>query len=268
MKSDNAEKIVSTFYNTVGWETEKGITEDAKRFEDLREYAQKYVSKCRLRVLRHIPATGDKILDMASGPIQYKEYIEYSRNFKKRYCVDLSQQALDSAREKIGDHGEFLHGSIFDIPLEKDFFDCVVSIHTIYHIDKDRQEDVVRKLVDVVKPGKPVIIVYSNPDGINRRLGWFKKLFIKKSASDLKLNEEKSSLYFHPHELKWWDRFNDVAEVKILPWRSFGANIQAKIFPDNVIGSKLFSILFFLEDKFPNFFVKYSTYPMVIITKR
>ena len=84
------EESVSEFYNTEGWETEDGITEDARRWEDLREHAQEYVKKCRLRVCNHIPESGENILDMASGPIQYKEYLEYSRNFEKRYCVDLS----------------------------------------------------------------------------------------------------------------------------------------------------------------------------------
>jgi len=151
---NNAEEKAARFYNTVGWETEEEITEDAKRNEDLREHAKEYVSKCRLRVLSHIPENGVNILDMASGPIQYKEYLEYSRNFKKRYCVDLSSGALESAKKKIGDHGVSLHGSFFDIPLEEHFFDCAVSLHTIYHIDKDKQEVVVRKLIKVTKPGK------------------------------------------------------------------------------------------------------------------
>jgi ubiquinone/menaquinone biosynthesis C-methylase UbiE len=162
--SDNAEERVSKFYNTLGWQTEDGITEDARRWEDLREYAKEYVSKCRLRVLRYIPDKGENMLDMASGPIQYKEYLEYSKNFKKRYCVDLSLGALETAKKKIGDHGVFLHGSFFEIPMEEDFFDCAVSLHTIYHIDKDKQEDAVRKLIYVTKPGQPIIIVYSNPN--------------------------------------------------------------------------------------------------------
>ena len=263
--SNNAETKVSTFYNTVGWKTEEGITEDAKRFEDLREHAKEYVSKCRLRVLRHIPDTGENLLDMASGPIQYREYLEYSKNYKKRYCVDLSQQALDAARKKIGDHGVFLHGSIFDISLKKDYFDCVVSLHTIYHIDKDRQEEAVRKLVEVVKPGKPVIIVYSNPDAINRRLGRLVNFLFRRSTTLQK--EKDSSLYFYSHKLKWWDRFNDIADVNILPWRSFSVNVQTRLFPNNIIGSKMFDLLFFLEEKFPNFFVKNFTYPMIILTK-
>ena len=40
------------------------------------------------------------MLDMASGPIQYPEYLVYSSNFKKRYCVDLSKNALEAAKKK------------------------------------------------------------------------------------------------------------------------------------------------------------------------
>ena len=163
-KLNKAEESVSKFYNTIRWKTIDGIADDTIRFEDLREHSMKYVSNCRLRVLNQIPESGLNLLDMASGPIQFPEYVEYSKNFKKRYCVDLSTDALEMAKMKIGDHGEFLHGSFFDIPMEENFFDCSISLHTIYHIDKDRQEEAVRKLLYVTKPGKPIIIVYSNPN--------------------------------------------------------------------------------------------------------
>ena len=77
---NDAERIVSEYYNTFGWVSKDGITEDALKQEDLRECAKEYVSKCRLKVLKYIPNSGNYILDMASGPIQYKEYIEYSKN--------------------------------------------------------------------------------------------------------------------------------------------------------------------------------------------
>ncbi len=137
---DYAEEKVSKFYNTVGWETVNGLTEDARRFEDLRTHSEKYVRKCRERVFRHIPDRGVNMLDMASGPVQWQEYVDYSKNFEKRYCVDLSSTALEMAKRRIGDHGVFLHGSFFDIPLQENFFDCALSIHTIYHMDKDKQE--------------------------------------------------------------------------------------------------------------------------------
>ena len=52
---DNAEQIVSNFYNTVGWETVDGLSVDAIMFEDLRKHSETYIHKCRERVLRFIP---------------------------------------------------------------------------------------------------------------------------------------------------------------------------------------------------------------------
>lgn len=270
---DNAEERVSKFYNTVGWETEGEITEDARRFEDLREHAKGYVSKCRLRVLRHIPDNGINILDMASGPVQYKEYLEYSKNFKKRYCVDLSSVALEKAKKKIGDHGVFLHGSFFDIPLEENFFDCAVSLHTIYHIDKDKQEEAVRKLIKITKPSKPVIIVYSNPNTVISQLRRSLPFRVLRKVRNLiqrnkcPVDESRVDMYFHPHPINWWYRFSDSASVRILPWRSFDADMQKKLIPNNNLGRKMFDILFYLEERYPAFFVKHFTYAMIILTK-
>jgi len=267
---NEAEERVSKFYSTVGWETDDEITEDARRFEDLREYSKDYISKCRLRVLRHIPDNGVNMLDMASGPIQYKEYLEYSKNFRKRYCVDLSSAALEIAKKKIGDHGVFLHGSFFDIPLEENFFDCTVSLHTIYHIDKDKQEDAVRKLLFVTKPEKKVIIVYSNPNTFLTSLPFrlIKKMRGLNKSQNKKKQEEENALYFFRHSNEWWKRFGDIADVNIFPWRSFSSDFQKRLFPNNKLGKKMFAVLFNLEERFPDFFVKHFQYPMIILTKR
>jgi ubiquinone/menaquinone biosynthesis C-methylase UbiE len=268
---NEAEGLVSRFYNTVGWETEEGITEDARRWEDLRAHAREYVSDCRLRVLRHIPESGSKILDMASGPIQYREYLEYSKNFGKRYCVDLSEKALEGAKAKIGSHGVFLHGSFFDLPFESDFFDCSVSLHTIYHIDSEKQEEAVRKLVRVTKPGQPVIIVYSNPHTLMaslpvRALRRLKRLLTRAKPKSNKPNGP--ALYAYAHPISWWTRFTDVATVKILPWRSFGSDDQQSLIPDNRTGEMMLKVLFRLEEAFPRFFVKHFQYPMIVLVKK
>jgi ubiquinone/menaquinone biosynthesis C-methylase UbiE len=264
---NSAEKNISDFYNTVGWQSEEDVYEDTKRYEDLRELAQEYNDKCRLRVARHIPPQGDKMLDMASGPIPYKEYLDYSRNFQQRYCVDLSAQALADAERKIGDRGVFLHGSFFELELAENLFDCAISLHTIYHIDKEKQEEAVRKLIAVTKPGQPIIIVYRNPHTLIEYfvspLRQLKRIWKKLSNTTIKEEE----LYGFTYPLSWWNRFEDEAEVKIFPWRSFYSHHQKMLIPNNKLGEKMFTLLYNLEEKFPNFFVKYFQYPMIVLKK-
>lgn len=267
---NSAERNISDFYNTVGWESEGQVYEDTKRFEDLREYAQEYNDKCRLRVARHIPANGDKMLDMASGPIPYKEYVAYSKTYQKRYCVDLSAKALEDAKRKIGEKGVFLRGSFFDINLENNFFDCAISLHTIYHIDQDKQEEAVRKLIAVTKPGKPVIIVYRNPNTLIKYfvspLRVIKKAWEKFNPTAHENHE--SELYAFAHPVEWWHRFREEADLEILPWRSFFAPHQRILIPNNKLGKRIFDLLFSLEEKFPNFFVRHFQYPMIVLTKK
>ena len=260
---NDAEDRVRAFYSKAGWKEEFGITEDARLFEDLRQCARDYVSRCRLRVLHHIPATGEKILDMASGPIQYPEYLAFSKDFTKRYCVDLSMQALESAEKKLGERGVYLCGSFFDLELDSDMFDCVISLHTIYHIDGKLQEQAIRKLIRVCKPGAPVVIVYSNPDDLPGRL---KRLLraLKVIGSANVVGE----LYFFAHPMTWWNRFDDEADVHFYPWRSLSSADQKRFIPDNGFGRMIFSLLYKAENLLPSLFVKYFQYPMIVLTKR
>jgi SAM-dependent methyltransferase len=161
-------------------------------------------------------------------------------------------------RQRIGSHGIFHHGNFLDLPFEEDFFDCTVSLHTIYHIDGDRQADAVRKLLRVTRPGRPVIIVYSNP----------RALYDRVMATLRRSRRRKPVLYFAAHPLEWWDQFRDAADVKLVPWRSFSAPLEKKLIPDNFVGRILFRILFELEDVFPRLFVRYAQYPMIVLTKR
>ena len=259
---DETEQVVARFYNDIGWKTTEGVTEDARLWEDLRACAREYVSKCRLRVLNHVPAGGDYLLDLGSGPIQYPEYLAYSRGFQKRYCVDLSEAALDQAREKIGDHGVYLLGSFFDMVLGQDFFDCAISLHVIYHMDKDMQEEAVRKLLHVTKPGKPVIVVYSNPDTLIHNLKAPFRLLRKRMGG------EAPAFYFYAHPLGWWRRFEDMADVAVYPWRSFSSADQRRLIPDNRLGKMMLAMLFRLEQRAPRFFARYFQYQMIVLTKK
>lgn len=267
----SAEQSVQTFYTSQGWETAEGITTDARLWEDHRQVAASYVSGCRRRVLRHIPRSGGKrLLDMASGPIQYPEYLEYSRGYEKRVCVDLSPQALSAAREKIGDHGEFVCGSFLSNNFPTDHFDCTISLHTIYHIDADQQALAVRELLRVTRPGAPVIIVYSNPDALISRLARsgrsLSRLFTGSKA--LPSDQTSAPLYFHAHPIGWWQQFRDEANLQLRPWRALAADESRLIIPDNLFGQSILRIVEAFESVCPWLAVRLLRYPMIILTKR
>tara|TARA_Y200000002_G_scaffold90889_1_gene73139 strand:+ start:215 stop:988 length:774 start_codon:yes stop_codon:yes gene_type:complete len=251
-------KYVNKFYNESGWDKKQEDTLDAKLFEDLRQSAKEYVSKCRLRLTRFIPKKGEHILDFASGPIQYPEYLRYSKNFKIRHCVDFSKLAINNAKDKLGKRGKYYCNDFFKIKFKKNYFDCILSLHTIYHIDKKLQSNVVNKLLDISKKNGPIIIVYSNP---NTFLSRVKRLFTLKKKT-------KNDLYFFCHPINWWEKFNKKAEISIKPWRSFSSDHQKILFPDNYLGKKLFQILFILEDKFEKFFVNHFQYYVIILKKK
>ena len=171
-------KYVNKFYNNSGWVKKNKNTLDAALFEYLRLNAKDYVSKCRKRLKNYIPKKGNHILDFASGPIQYSEYLEYSKNFKLRHCIDFSKLAIKTAKLKLGNKGRFYCNDFFKIKLKKNYFDCILSLHTIYHIDKKLQAKAIRKLINISKKNSPILIVYSNPNTLINKIK--KKNFKKK----------------------------------------------------------------------------------------
>jgi SAM-dependent methyltransferase len=256
---------VRELYDRFGWSEEDGVTHDARACEDLRANARDYVAACRLRVRDHLPARGARIMDMASGPIQYPEYMVYSEGYDKRVCVDLSSRALEMAKKKLGDKGEYLLGDFLDLDIPADSMDAVVSLHTIYHVAAAAQADVVRKLVHVTKPGGTVVIVYSNPQYfVTTFLAPLKKLYLRLANAK---TEDADTIYFFRHPLGWWKQFEDIGEVRLLPWRSLGTREQKFLIPDNRFGRWIFSKLFQLEDKYPKFFLRWGLYPMAVIRK-
>ncbi len=250
-------KNVSNFYNKKGWKSKNNVTLDSDLFEDNRSIARDYVKKCRLKIINYIPKKGVNFLDFASGPIQYEEYIKYSKNFKLRYCVDFSKDAIKIAKKKLKKRGKYFNKDFMKINFKENFFDCTLSMHTIYHINKNLQEKVVRKLLKITKKNKPVIIVYSNPNPLIKKIY---SIFIK--------TKKNKSLYFYCHPLEWWKRFENVSNVEFYCWRSFSSKHQKIIFPNNNLGKIMFKLFFYLENKFNNFFSRYFQYPIIILKKK
>ncbi len=259
----NVEEEVRDFYDNEGWLAGSvavdAVYADAQLWEDLRPCAAEYLSACRRKVLEHLPQTGELILDAGSGPIQYPEYLEYSAGFGKRVCVDLSERALAEARNKLGVRGDYVRASLLELPFPGDHFDAAVSLHTIYHIDRERQEDAVRELIRVLKPGATAVVVYANPDRLVSRL---------KKLAGRRRNPEPGPIYFFAHPLSWWERFSDEAVVEILPWRSLNANESRRLIPDNGLGATIFRVVLAFERAVPSWATWAGCYPMFVLTKR
>ena len=150
-----------------------------------------------------------------------------------------------------------MRASLLELPFPDDFFDAAVSLHTIYHIE--RQEDAVRQLLRVLKPGAPAVVVYSNPDRLAARL---KSLVRRKKSPD------SGPIYFFAHPLSWWRRFSDEAAIQIVPWRSLNANESRKLIPDNALGAGMFRAMLGFEKAFPRWATWSGCYPMIVLTKR
>ena len=265
---DASQKVsdqVKALYETSGWTMLGDSTFDAVTSEDLRAASREYVSACRLRVLRHLPKQGQRLLDMASGPIQYPEYMTFSDAFATRVCVDLSQRALDMAQARLGARGEYHDGDFLDLAIDP--VDAAVSLHTIYHIHKDRQEAAVRKLIATTKPGGTIVVVYSNPAYFVSALFSPLRRLARAIFRSADSGTTPDTIYFHRYPLRWWNRFRDSGALEIYPWRTFSTREQKALFPDNRLGTRMLSLLFALEDKYPRFFSSIGCYPMIVITK-
>lgn len=251
-------KSVHRFYNSIGWKKNRKHFIDANISEDLRFYSRDYVSKCRKRLLRYIPKKGKNILDFASGPIQYKEYLSYSKNFNYRHCVDFSRDAIKFAKLKIGKKGKFYCNDFLRIKFKKNYFDCILSLHTIYHIHKSKQKKAIKKLISISKTNSPIVIVYSNPNTIIDKI----KLLISYKRS------KRNDYYFYSHPISWWKQFEVDANVEFYPWRSFSSTHQKFLIPNNFLAKKILEILFYLEDNFTHYFIRNFQYYTVVLKKK
>jgi SAM-dependent methyltransferase len=261
------DKSVNDFYDETGWNLVGGTTTDALINENLTEVARMYVHNIRAKIGIELGAGGN-LLDVGCGPIQYPEYLEYSKNFDKRICVDLSSKALEIAKSKIGDHGAFFLGDYLDIRTGYEPYSGATLINVLYHVDIDLQEKLVRKVISELKEGAALVVVYSNPKSFSSRLTSilvyvkriFKLVFLRSS-----LKSQTNPIYFKRHDLNFWHLFEDDCDVKVMAWRTFSPAIEKVIFRRFFMGKKLLDLLFRIEKQ--KFWAKIAEYQIITLKK-
>ncbi|MCW5875567.1 MAG: class I SAM-dependent methyltransferase [Anaerolineales bacterium] len=265
---------VREFYDRVGWmEVADGVYQNA-RYEDLRPVTQEYIHRCHQRVGRHLLPSGDLFLDAGSGPIQYPEYVEYSRGYRLRVCADISITALRAARQRIGEHGAFVVADVSRLPFSPARFDAVVSLHTIHHLPFDQHLVAYGELHRMLAPGRRAVVVNGwSISPLNRLfeniIAWRKRR--KQTPQDPSLPEEKElgkGTYVDKGHAAWLkDGLRGKMDYKLRVWRSASTGVLRFFIRDEWLGRYWLRLLYRLEELFPRFFGEKGLYPLIVITK-
>jgi ubiquinone/menaquinone biosynthesis C-methylase UbiE/uncharacterized protein YbaR (Trm112 family) len=279
---DGAKKIMQEFYDFKGWvEDDTNVFIDAKKFEDLREVSREYISKGRLRIKQYISTSGEFLLDVASGPVQYTEYLTYSEKFTKRICVDFSISALRAARRQLRDKAIYILGDITTLPFKNNTMDSTVSLHTIYHVPKEEQRAAFYELHRVTKPGKNAVVVYSwgncslmlasmFPTYLINQVKYFYYrglIRLKLHSPQISNNSIDTKFYFFAHQYNYITSFRKDFSLDIFSWRSVSTPFLKTYIHKYLFGKYILRIISSLEEKFPAWFGKYGQYPMIVIKK-
>jgi ubiquinone/menaquinone biosynthesis C-methylase UbiE len=276
-------QTVQEFYDEVGWKkTEDDRFEDTDRFLDTRSIVQDYYRECRLRIGRQLPASGEYLLDVASGPVQFPEYVDYQAGFGARICMDFSALALREARANVGSKGVLVQGDITDLPLHDDSIDAILSLHTIYHVPRDEQPTAFRELHRVLRPGGVAVVAYSwghtawEELSTGRRLlhlparllGRLRRALRTTPATPTTGAAGEPELYFHAFDHHWFRRQPWPFEAEIVTHHMFTSRTLEALVRERFLGARLLGAIRRFEDAFPRFAGRVGRYPLIVIRKR
>jgi ubiquinone/menaquinone biosynthesis C-methylase UbiE len=269
---------VKSFYEQVGWNRARsGVFVDAARAEDLRPVSHAYRTQCHLRVNRYLPDSGKFLLDVASGPVQYPEYLSYSESYTYRLCADITHKALCEARTVVGEKGLYVQCDITRLPFAPDSLDGIVSLHTIYHVPQEEQMLAFREIHRTLMPGGAAAVIYSW-DRFSPLMGlflfpyWLAVFALKMLRQFLRLlrgtgRSRGPQLYFRVHPYRWFKHnLSPLMDFETVVWRSVNVPFL-KIYVHGRPGEKFLAWLYALEEKYPRFFGRLGAYPLFNIRK-
>lgn len=304
MDSDVKQKV-RQFYDQVGWqEVGQGLYQNA-HYEDLRPVSRPYIQRCHARVGRHLRTSGRYMLDAGSGPIQYPDYLAYSRGYDYRVCADISIVALKEARKRIGEnYGMFVVADVANLPFKSGAFEGAVSLHTIHHLPENEHLQAYSELYRVLHPGCSAAVVNGWPSsqlmkwaeplirfsqGLRRLAG---RLFRRSGAGQAPAGEPAAApgkkrpeapadgrekgeagagpkgTFTNRHDVAWIrQEVGGRMPVEIYVWRSVSVRFLRSLIHTWLAGRLWLRLLYALEERFPRYFGENGQYPLLIIRK-
>jgi len=283
---------VRNFYDQIGWrEVGEGVYQNA-RYEDLRPVSREYIHRCHMRVMQHFKPEGQYFLDAGSGPIQYPEYLEYSRGYRARVCADISIVALREARQRIGDrqtggHGLFVVADVANLPFRPGVFDGLMALHTIHHLPIEEHRAAYSELYRVMGGNTSAVVVngwdtsllmvlFVSPLRWIRRTRKRAQRYFGKSTSRKAQDDEEEIIarpepkgtFVSKRNAVWLQKeIGSEIPLEIRVWRSVSVRFLRAYIHPWLGGRWILRLLYWSEERFPHFFGKYGQYPLIVIRK-
>ncbi len=275
-ESIDVEAGVRDFYDNYGWLEGAGEPSgEDTLFRDFSPAYYPYHDDVNARTAACFDGRDGKLL-MAGGGDLPETHVAIAERFDEPTFLDISEKALEIARQKVG-RGEYVCGSILDIPKDDLFFDAVYCAHVIYHIDENLQSQAIRELIRVTRPGGRIVVLYRNPHSLPARI--LRKRLVTPSLRKLRkligrptkreaAAPDRPRLYFSAHPLEWWKQFEDECSLNLIPWDVMSNQQEELIFMNNWFATVGYRVCSWFENAFPAKAVQWWSYPVIELTKK
>ena len=160
---NKVEEKVRDFYDNYGWVKEAGVSGEDTLFRGFSSPYYSYHDGVNARTIECFADLSGRLLVAGGGDLP-ETHVTIATKFSEITCLDISKAAIDIARSKLENRGEFILGSILDIPKPENYFDACYCAHVIYHIERNHQAEAIRELIRVTKLGGRVVVIYRNPE--------------------------------------------------------------------------------------------------------
>jgi hypothetical protein len=161
--------------------------------------------------------------------------------------------------------------------------DGVISLHTIYHMRRDKQEAAFHEVFRVLAPGRRAAVVYSwgKTSTLNkllmgpRLLKRFAGRILRKAglASDPHLRTRSRmhgtpTLFAEPQSYKWFVTRPWPFDFEIGVWRTLNVEVLRLYVHERLFGRQVLAALFAFEERFPRLCAAIGQYGVISIHKQ
>ena len=171
MLSMETEALMSTRPKLPSIETQRQFWDWHWRNAETRKVLNEWTERRAREIVRLVEGLSQKqphILDLGCG---HGWFTERLAALGQAHGIDLSSEAIAAAQARRPDI-KYLAGNIYDAPLQRNFFDIVVSQEVIAHVEN--QPQYIDLAAEVLKPGGHLIITTGNKFVMDRLgdVGW------------------------------------------------------------------------------------------------